>query len=537
MDGKRDVWQTVMVIEEALDHLDHTCAATMTEAQTLAAMNAMRRLADRIGAEAAIWTDRAAKTCAAEKAAGTPLSDYLATAEARNPKEALGVIHQASRITTDPQVRDAALAGTVSPTKAAAIGAVLRDLPRHEMTPAQRQAAAAELLNTAETSTTRQITGSADHVLERVAPDLAPSAADKAARLERQRRQAVKNRALHFSEETDGQVRFWGQLPTLEAAQLKAAVQAAVEHGRRDESDHIKALQQQRRSGTLADTEYFTARKQLAEQEARTTAQRQSDALLDLTRAAGETAGHNGGATRTGEAARLVVTLDYTSLLNLATTAAQSGTRPDDTAMTPDQLNRLTGTLETGQQIPASTLRRICCDVDILPAILGADSAVLDVGRTRRLITPQIRAALRLRDKTCVFPGCAIPAAVCDAHHITPWWAGGPTSLDNLATLCRHHHGVVEPDRFNPAADQWTITLNEHKRPKLTPPRRLARHLATAQDQAPAQGQTPEHRENSAHGSGVDFRGKAVVPPGTESSPAGMGHRDDDPPEQTPLIA
>ena len=56
MDGKRDVWQTVKVIEEALDLLDHTCALTMTPTQTLDAMKAVRRLADRMDAEAAVWT-------------------------------------------------------------------------------------------------------------------------------------------------------------------------------------------------------------------------------------------------------------------------------------------------------------------------------------------------------------------------------------------------------------------------------------------------------------------------------------------------
>lgn len=481
MDGKRDVWQTMTVIEEALDHLDHTCAATMTETQTLAAMRSMRRLADRLGAEAAIWTDRAARTCAAEKTAGTPLADYLATTEARSPKETLGVIHQASRITTDPAVRDAALAGQVSPSKAAAIGGVLRDLPRHDMTPAQRQAAATELLASASTSTTRQITGSADRILQKVAPGLAPSPTDVAARLERQRRAAVKNRALHFSDEHEGSVRFWGQLPTLEAAQLTAAVQAAVEHGRRDESDRLKALQNQRRTSELTDTQYLAARRELADQGARTTAQRQADALLDLTRSAGP-AGHGAGRSRGGRADRLVVTLDYAQLLQLAVDTAATGNRPDGTVMDELPASRLqaalTGSLESGAAIPASQVRLACCDAGILPVVLGGASEILDVGREHRLVTGPIRAALRLRDSTCVFPGCTTPAAVCDAHHITPWWAGGPTSLDNLVTVCRHHHTVVEPDRFDPT-DQWTITVDPHTRkPVVHPPRRLTRHLS-----------------------------------------------------------
>ncbi len=87
MDRKRDVWQTVKVIEEALDLLDHSCALAMTPTQTLDAMKAVRRLADRMDAEAAVWTDRAARTCAAEKATGSPLSDDLATTEGRTSSE------------------------------------------------------------------------------------------------------------------------------------------------------------------------------------------------------------------------------------------------------------------------------------------------------------------------------------------------------------------------------------------------------------------------------------------------------------------
>jgi hypothetical protein len=31
----------------------------------------------------------------------------------------------------------------------------------------------------------------------------------------------------------------------------------------------------------------------------------------------------------------------------------------------------------------------------------------------------------------------------CDAHHITHWADGGPTSLDNLMLLCRRHHTLL----------------------------------------------------------------------------------------------
>ena len=44
--------------------------------------------------------------------------------------------------------------------------------------------------------------------------------------------------------------------------------------------------------------------------------------------------------------------------------------------------------------------------------------------------------ALVLRDRGCVFPGCTVPPAHCDAHHIIPWWDNGPTSLSNCLLDC-----------------------------------------------------------------------------------------------------
>ncbi len=67
------------------------------------------------------------------------------------------------------------------------------------------------------------------------------------------------------------------------------------------------------------------------------------------------------------------------------------------------------GTTETGEQLSASTIRRICCDAEIIPAVLGTDSAVLDVGRTQRLVTTAIWKALVARDQGCRFPQLPTP--------------------------------------------------------------------------------------------------------------------------------
>ncbi|HSN44519.1 MAG TPA: HNH endonuclease signature motif containing protein, partial [Propionibacteriaceae bacterium] len=83
-----------------------------------------------------------------------------------------------------------------------------------------------------------------------------------------------------------------------------------------------------------------------------------------------------------------------------------------------------------------------------------------------------IRYALEQRDRGCVFPGCDKPPTACHAHHITPWWAGGSTSLTNMALLCPHHHRIVEPTH-NPDHDRWRIRINTDHLPEISPPKRV----------------------------------------------------------------
>ena len=98
---------------------------------------------------------------------------------------------------------------------------------------------------------------------------------------------------------------------------------------------------------------------------------------------------------------------------------------------------------ERGTFFTADEIRRISCDANLTRVVFGPDSQPLDVGRTKRLVTPALRIAVMARDLHCVFPGCDRPASWCDVHHLIPWSEGGPTSLDNLVLLCRHHHTLV----------------------------------------------------------------------------------------------
>lgn len=61
--------------------------------------------------------------------------------------------------------------------------------------------------------------------------------------------------------------------------------------------------------------------------------------------------------------------------------------------------------------------------------------------------------------------GCTRPPRVCDGHHIALWAPPqlGPTDLDNLALLCRHHHTCAHERG-------WRIHRRPDGRPVLRPP-------------------------------------------------------------------
>ena len=75
--------------------------------------------------------------------------------------------------------------------------------------------------------------------------------------------------------------------------------------------------------------------------------------------------------------------------------------------------------------------------------LLGGDSQVIDVGRSKRTVSAPMRRALDARDRVCRWPGCDRPARWSAAHHVVHWSQGGPTDLDNLVLLCPRHHWMV----------------------------------------------------------------------------------------------
>jgi len=152
----------------------------------------------------------------------------------------------------------------------------------------------------------------------------------------------------------------------------------------------------------------------------RTVPQRQHDALGEIVT---HYLTHADLPAVNGERPRLVITIDYTAL--------------------EQNLRDTCGELPAGIRIGPDTVRRLACDAEILPAVLGANSAVLDIAdTTRRSFNHAVRRAAWIEQHgRCAFPGCRRPPADC--HHITWWSHGGTSTLDNAAWLCAFHHWLI----------------------------------------------------------------------------------------------
>jgi hypothetical protein len=102
--------------------------------------------------------------------------------------------------------------------------------------------------------------------------------------------------------------------------------------------------------------------------------------------------------------------------------------------------------LEDGVRVSAETSRRLACDATRVIMRHDAKGRVFEVGVRTRTIPPALRRALQHRDRGCRFPGCIVRFG--QGHHIRHWANGGPTTLSNLALLCRRHHRAIHDEGY-----------------------------------------------------------------------------------------
>jgi len=215
-----------------------------------------------------------------------------------------------------------------------------------------------------------------------------------------------RSRAVHVYQDEDGMVVFRGRLAPEVGAVLIQALAAARE-----------ALYQK------AHAESVRAETSDVSLEPPTMPQQQADALALVA----DAALHHGidpGAP--GERYQVVVHVDAPVLAD---------------ADAPGQ-----SVLDDGAHVSAETSQRLACDASRIVMRHDPDGRILEVGARTRTIPPALRRALHHRDRGCRFPGCGLRFG--QGHHIRHWAHGGPTTLSNLALLCRRHHRAVHEEGY-----------------------------------------------------------------------------------------
>jgi hypothetical protein len=209
------------------------------------------------------------------------------------------------------------------------------------------------------------------------------------------------SRALHVYKDEDGTVVLRGRLAPEVGELLLRALAAARE-----------TLYQRSRREKTNDLPVDRST------EPPTRAQQQADALALLAEAALH---HELDPGAPGERYQVVVHVDAPALAN-----------PDESGQS---------VLDGGTRVPAEMSRRLACDASRVVMRHDEDGRVVEVGARTRTIPPALRGALHHRDGGCRFLGCGLPLG--EGHHVRHWGDGGPTTLANLALLCRRHHRSV----------------------------------------------------------------------------------------------
>ncbi|MCR1782110.1 HNH endonuclease [Nocardioides carbamazepini] len=327
---------------------------------------------------------------------------WLAHATRTDPRTARADLHLATALEQHPAVAAGMRAGTVSTAQARVITTAVDELPT-DLGPELAAEAEATLIGYAAHHPPRDLKRLGQRILEVVAPDIAE--AEDGRRLEDEERRARQKASLRFRDLGDGRTRITGTLPTPVTQRLQHYLHAYTSPRRlhrgstNGETGDIGERMPQHRAYAHALTALLEAL--------------DPDQLPE----------HGGDATT------VLVTLSLAQLLSdLASAGVIAG--------------------DGEEAISAQEARRLACQASIIPAVLGANSEVLDLGRRMRLFTKAQRRALRLRDRHCRAEGCSIPAAWTEAHHLTPWSEGGSTDLADAISLCNHHHHRIHDHAY-----------------------------------------------------------------------------------------
>jgi hypothetical protein len=327
----------------------------------------------------------------AEETGARDVAAWLAHETHASPRACRAELHLAAALDARWTRLAAAVAGgSVNLAQAEVIARSLDELP-DDLDPDLLVKAEVYLVDAAKHHRPEQLRVLGRKLLDVIAPDVGE--AEEAKQLAREEERAWETTSLTLTRRGEGTTRLSGILPDAAAVRLETYLDAytSPRQNRVVEQRGTTAASRPRSRGRDAGAVVETT---IPQHRARGQA---FVALLEHLDPA-KLPAHGGDATT------VIVTIDRDALTKDLGTA---------------------GLLGTDEKITAADARRLACNAQILPAVLGGKSEILDLGRSHRLYSKGQRRALRLRDQKCRADGCTIPATWCEV---------------GLPGLCGHRH-------------------------------------------------------------------------------------------------
>ncbi|SDT36908.1 protein of unknown function [Microlunatus soli] len=412
-------------VRQAVDRIASTQMWQLSDTELLERLDQLGGVADRLRGEQLRVIAETQRRRICEDQQGWTVADRITDTNRLRPRQGRALVRLADQLERFPLIAAAIDSADLTVEQATAICTSLKNLPA-TADPVEVEGLQVELIIRAAEFHADALRRLTNRLIEQLEPDTVDERLG--AQLDAEERRARRDRYLTWRHGAHGSINFHGRLPAVAGEAFIGQLDAYEKQARAKGLDHR----------IDPDTEVPTL------------AQRRADALTamidDLARRQLAPSVH-------GDRPRVVIVIDYEHLL--------AGLRSGGVIL---------GSEET---VTPGEARRLACGADLLPAVFGGPSTVLDLGRRVRLFTGALRQALTLRDGGCVFPGCDVPPIRCEGHHLTPWWDGGETNLSNGVLLCAHHHHLVEPDPTAPPGSRWTIRLDHRGLPEVIPPIRI----------------------------------------------------------------
>ena len=417
--GQDPVHAVLTRIEQSLDEMSPAVWQDVPEPELRQLSRRVARLSARLAAHqmaAARCMDRAGT---ARRAGASSTGQMMANDFGGDRRSADDLVRTAGVLAESgaSATEDALGSGDISPDQAKIIGRTLAALPGY-LTEQERLQIEAGLLDDAGRLSLADLRRRGKRALQDVRPD--PEAdKDENRKTSREEKSAWEKTSFSLWDRKDGTHGFNGVIPDLQAAQLRALLDAFVSPRRQHLIEQADTPTDADGSSTPEDVDRQAEPPPTTPEEMTPYSNQLGRALCGLI----EHFPTDGFAQAGGSPVSLAITFAYENLADLSAEMA--------------------GTLTDGLRVSAGQIRRLACTQQLIPQVFNGRSVPLDQGTAKRLFTKEQRRILAQRDLGCAFPGCDRPPQWCDAHHLRSWSKGGGTNLGNGVLLCFFHHHAV----------------------------------------------------------------------------------------------